>query len=88
MKIKNGFALRQIVDSWVVLPLAAESVNFSGMLTLNDSGAFLWKILEHGGDAESMVAALTKEYDVSLQEAKADVDTFIHKLADVGCIEM
>lgn len=88
MKIKNGFALRQIVESWVVLPLAAESVNFSGMLTLNDSGAFLWKILEQGGDAESMVTALRNEYDVSLQEAKADVDAFVQKLADVGCIEM
>lgn len=88
MKIKNGFALRQVVDTWVVLPLAAEAVNFSGMMTLNDSGALLWKTLEQGGSKDALVSALVSEYDVSAEQAGLDVDEFIQKLANAGCIEI
>ena len=42
MKIKSGFVLRQLADTWVVLPLLSQSLNFNGMLTLNETGAFLW----------------------------------------------
>ena len=35
MKLKKNFVLRQVAGTWVVLPLGAETVNFSGMLQLN-----------------------------------------------------
>lgn len=87
MKLKKNFVLRQIVDTWVVLPLAEQTVDFSGMLTLNESGALLWKGLENGGDTEALVEILTSEYTVSKQQARADVEEFIFKLEKAGCIE-
>ena len=47
MKIKKNFVLRQIAGSWVVLSIAEATVDFDGMLTLNESGLMLWKLLEH-----------------------------------------
>ena len=88
MKLKNDFVLRQVADNWVVLPLGVQTVNFSGMLSLNDSGAMLWKTLEQGGDRESLIDALTGEYEVSRQTAAEDVDTFIEKLVQAGCLEL
>lgn len=88
MKICEKFVLRQIADTWVVLPLADETVNFSGMMTLNDSGVLLWRALERGSDREGLISALTCEYDVSAETAGADVDEFIRKLQTVGCIQM
>ena len=41
MKIKDGFVLRQVADTWVVMPLGQQSLDFDGMLTLNDTGALL-----------------------------------------------
>ena len=87
MKLKENFVLRQVAQYWVVLPLADEVVDFSGMLTLNDSGVMLWNVLENNGDRDAMVAALTSEYDVSDEQAKADVDEFIEKLVQIGCID-
>lgn len=86
MKIKKEFALRQIADMWVVLPLGGLEVDFSAMLTLNESGAMLWKALEKGVDHNDLVATLTAEYDVSPEEAAADVDAFLEKLTRCGCI--
>ncbi len=87
MKLKKDFVLRQVADTWVVLPLAEQTVNFTGMITLNESGAMLWQQLEKGADREGLVAALTAEYDVSEDVASADVDAFLGKLASAGCLE-
>lgn len=87
MKLNKNFALRQIANIWVALPLGAKTVDFSGMLTLNDSGAMLWKVLEDKGDRDALVEALTSEYEVSEERAQADVDRFLEKLIQAGCID-
>ena len=79
--------LRQLADNWVVLSLADATVNFNGMITLNESGALLWNTLEGGADADALVAALLKEYAVSEQQARADVAEFLDKLQSVGCLD-
>ena len=87
MKLKKNFVLRQVAGAWVVLPLGAETVNFSGMLQLNDSGAMLWRVLEQGGDQEALVNALLGEYDVTREQAEADVQEFLAKLTQAGCMQ-
>ena len=87
MKLKKNFILRQVADTWVVLPLAEATVDFSAVMTLNGSGALLWQTLEQGADRDGLVAALTAEYEVDTQEAADDVDAFLEKLARIGCIE-
>ena len=65
MKIRDNFLLRQVADTWVVMPIGQEMLDFNGMLTLNETGALLWQKLQEGADLDGLVAALTAEYDVS-----------------------
>ena len=87
MKINEKFVLRQLVDTWVVLPLADKTIDFNGMMTLNESGVLLWNTLEKGADMDMLVKALTSEYAVSTEQAKSDVEEFIQKLRSSGCLE-
>jgi hypothetical protein len=87
VKIKNNFVLRQVAKTWVVLPLGQATLDFNGMLALNESGVLLWKALEQGCDRETLVQVLTGEYVVSREVALADVDAFLRKLLEAGCIE-
>ena len=87
MRINRNFVLRQLADTWVVLPLADKTINFNGMITLNESGVVLWKALESGCDEDGMVAALMAEYIVTEQQAREDVNAFVEKLRSVGCLE-
>lgn len=87
MKIKEGYVLREVAGTWIVLPLSSKTISFKGMLTLNNSGIMLWNILEKGCSEENLTDALTSEYEVSEEQAKADVEEFIAKLAKAGCIE-
>ena len=88
MKTKKNFVLRQIAGSWVVLSIAEATVDFDGMLTLNESGLMLWRLLEQGSSREALATALTEEYDVSYEMALADVDEYLEKLDRAGCIDM
>ncbi len=87
MKIKSGFVLRQVADTWVVMPLGQKSLDFDGILTLNETGALLWQVLEKGGSREDMADALTGEYDVSREVALADAEVFLEKLRQADCVE-
>ena len=87
MKLKENYVLRQVVDMWVVLPMGAETLNFDGVIKLNETGAVLWHALEQGGGREELADALLKEYAVEREQALADVDAFLLKLQEVGCLE-
>ena len=87
MKIKENLVLRQVADTWTVLPLGKDIINFNGMLILNDTGAMLWQLLEKGAEKADLVSAITAEYDISEEEAEADIDAYIEKLTNAGCLE-
>ena len=87
MKIKNNFVLREVADTWVVLPLSDRTLDFSGMLTLNETGALLWQTLQQDCDLDRIVHVLTAEYAVSADQARIDAVEFLEKLISVGCLE-
>lgn len=87
MKIKNGFELKEIAESFVVIPVSENVVDFSSVIMLNETSAFLWLMLEKGSDEETLVRDLLKEYDVDERTAKADVSKFIEELKNAGVLE-
>lgn len=87
MKIKDDYLLRQVADSWVVIPIGQEMLDFNGIINLNETGAMLWKKLAEGADLDELVSALTAEYDVNPEEARLDAEAFCKRLVDAGCAE-
>lgn len=87
MKIKEGFLLREVAGSNIVVPVGDVQIDFNGMMTLNTVGAFVWKLLENDITEDCLVDAVTKEYDIDLETAKRDVSVYINKLREKGIIE-
>ena len=83
MKIKDGFLLRSVAGQTVVLPTGDE-LDLNLMITLNETGAFLWERLQAETDEMGLVSALLAEYDVDEDTAKKAVSGFVAKLADHG----
>ena len=63
MKIKNDFILRKVADSYVVVPVGELTLDFNGIINLNETGAFLFGLLQKG-------AFYTKEYEGNKQLPK------------------
>lgn len=86
MKIKNGFVLRQVAGQAVVLP-GGDALDLNMMITLNETGAFLWEHLQQETDENALVTALLKEYDVDEETAQKAVAAFVEKLDANGFME-
>ena len=83
MKLKDGFILQEVAGVNVVVPVG-DDLDLNMMITLNETGCFLWKRLEQETDAEALVAALLSEYDVEEEQARADVSGFLTRLDENG----
>lgn len=77
MHLVNGFCVRKIVDETIVIPTQEAARCLSGLASLNETGEFLFQLLQSEQTRESLVEALLENYDVDVQTATADVDTFI-----------
>lgn len=86
MKLNPEFVLQQVAGSWIVVPMGRASLDFNGMITLNETGVTLWKALEVGGTLEDLARALTAEYDISMEPALRDAAAFVQKLKEAGCV--
>ena len=81
MKLKDGFILRVVAGQNVVVP-SGDDLNLNMMITLNDTGKFLWERLDEGAETEDLVKALLGEYDVDEATARVAVDGFIARLKE------
>lgn len=86
MKLKNGYILRDIAGSTVVVPLAPAST-FGNMVRLNGTGKFLWEKLASDTTREELVSALVSEYEIDPQTAGRDTDAFLNSLRGFGALE-
>ncbi len=88
MKIKDGFILRSICGEFIVVGEGLAQVNFNKMLSLNESAAYLWKEVE-GKEftPEDLVQLLLDKYDVSREQAAADVEKLTVTWVNEGVVE-
>lgn len=86
MKLKEGFILRTVAGETVALPSGGVT-NLDMMITLNDTGRFLWERLAVGAEKDELVADLLAEYDVDRERAEKSVDAFAARLKELGFLE-
>lgn len=87
MKIKEDFILRKVADSYVVVPVNKLTLNFNGIINLNETGAFLFELLQNGAEREELVSKMLEEYDVTPEKAEKDIDVFISKVKEADILE-
>lgn len=87
MKLKEGYMVREVAGSKIVVPVGERTVDFNGIITLNETAAFLWEKLAVGAEQADLLAAMLAEYDVDEATAAADIAVFLQKLKDADLLE-
>lgn len=87
MKIKDNFILRKVAGSYVVVPVGKLTLDFNGIINLNETGAFLFELLQKGAEREELIDKLLAEYDVDRARAEADIDKFIQSVKEADVLE-
>ncbi len=87
MKIKDNFMLRQIAGTWLAVPIGERVVDFNGIITLSESGAFIWRMLENGASREEIVSSILDKYEIDEETARKDTEAFLEQLRRDGIAE-
>lgn len=88
MKTKKGFNLRQICGENVIVAEGEENIDFSNIISMNESSAYLWKNIQDKEFTEvELVKLLTEEYEVDEITAKQDVNALVKCWLNAEIIE-
>jgi len=88
MKTKKGFNLRTICGENIIVADGIENIDFSRIISMNESAAYLWNnIKDSEFDEEKLVNLLLTEYEVDEATARHDVNDLIQKWLSAGIIE-
>ena len=84
LKIKDGFVVREILDSYMAVPVGERTKEVHGVIALNETGAFLWKMLEQDTSEDKLIASMVKEYEITEETAKDDIKEYLSFLREKG----
>ena len=86
MKRNSGFLMRQVAGRYVLAPVGETVKTFSGMITMNSTGKFLWDLLEQDQTVESLAQALVNTYEVDIEKATEDVIKYLEPLKPIQAV--
>lgn len=88
MRIKKGFNLREICGEQIIVAEGRENIDFSRIISLNESAALLWKnVIGVDFTVDTLVSVLVENYDVDTDTALKDAAMTVEQWKDVGIID-
>ncbi len=88
MKAKEGFKIREVCGEKIIVAEGVNNIDFSNIISMNDSSAYLWESL--GGKdftCEDMANLLTERYEVSYEQALEDSKRLAELWNSAGIID-
>ena len=87
MKTRKGYTPRTLGKETILIAEGLEAVDFSRMISMNDSAAYLWKAVEDKDfDAETLVNLLIEEYDIAHEVAERDVTSLLQAWKEANIV--
>lgn len=85
MKIKEGFLLRKFADKYIVVSIEDEN-SFNGIITLNETAAFVWEQLKNDISYDKLLASLLENFEVDKSVAERDLHNFLRIADEAGLL--
>jgi hypothetical protein len=86
--VKTGeFVTRAVAGEMIVVPITAGVGDLDSIYTLNEVGATIWQLIDGTATVDLIASAVAREFEVGIDQAKADVLEFMTSLAEAGLIQ-
>jgi hypothetical protein len=73
---------RKTGNEYVLVPIANNIADMNSVFTLNETGAFIWELIDGKRNIEEIIIALTEEYDIDNRSASEDVISLINNMSN------
>lgn len=87
MKIHKEFVLREIGGEYVIIPTGKTLLTFKGLITVNEVGADLWKMLQSEVTFDDLLRGILDTYDVDEETAREDIQEFLDTMIAGGILD-
>jgi hypothetical protein len=71
---------RRTGDEYVLVPVTDNIADMTSMFTLNETGAFIWDMIDGARTSEDIARALALEYGTDLEITRRDVAQYLSDL--------
>lgn len=71
------FIIREIAGEMLLVPVGNAAKTFQGLAALNETGVFLWKLLQEKLTKEEICDRFAREYELTEEESRKDVEEFL-----------
>ena len=82
----EAIVARRIGDEFILVPIRQRAGEVDSIYTLNEVGALIWELLDGQTNLGAIRDAIVEEFEVSPEQAEADLMAFVGQLASVGAI--
>lgn len=87
MRINEGFELRKVCDENVIVAYGRKNIDFSKVISMNDSAAYMWNaVVGKDFTNQELADLLCKEYDIDAQTALNDASEMAEKWKGLGLV--
>ena len=89
MKLKDQLILREVAGQYVIVPTGKRVREVTSIVYISSSAAYLWDYMkDHEFTREDLVQRIIEHYTgVTEEQAGADIDKFLQKLADNNILD-
>ena len=88
MKTRKGYSLRPLGKEYILVADGFEAVDFSRMVSMNESAALLWDAVEGKAfDATTLADLLVENYGISRETAEHDTQVLLQTWRKANIIE-
>ena len=88
MNIKKGFELRDVCGEKVIIASGLENLDFTKLISVNETGADIWNLLLEGASSEEdLIAKFLDLYEGDEEQMRREVSAFLKELAEIGVLE-
>jgi hypothetical protein len=77
---------RRIAGETVIVPVRDDVADLDSIYTLNETGTFVWDLLDGRRTVDQLIDAVVAEFEVAREVAAADVARLIASLRDEGLL--
>ena len=73
---------RKTGNEYVLVPVTNNIADMTSVYTLNETGTFIWELIDGKKSVEDLIKAVIDKYDIDKETATRDVFSFIDNMSN------
>lgn len=69
----DNIVTRKVMDETLLVPISGDLASMDNLYTLNETGAFIWQMLDGSRSVAEIATLMAERYDAPAAEIEADV---------------